>query len=357
MPTSDGLVLLSAAGVGAVAVAVDLLAVVLERAAVAGLPLLLLFVVPSSVVPGGLGDLPFVLGALGWLGLLLVEGSERVGRWGTPMRSSVPGGDDSSLGRVGRRIGVAAVGMAVVVPALVPGLDARLAGGTGGGSGGDGGGSSEAQTFNPITRLRDQLTLPRPVPLLVYRTDDPEPDYLRLTTLDVWNGSGWSSSKLVVDRRRGRVQAGIPTPVGDRADHRVVHVKIAPVEDHLDVRWLPVPFGPTRVDVKGTWLWDAASQTVFSASSSTRGLPPYTVTASRALPDRDALALAQVSGIDPAVRKRYGAPLKVAPDVQRLTDKLVAGKRTGYDKALALQTFFTDPRNGFVYDLTASQPA
>ncbi|MGZ6827202.1 MAG: DUF3488 domain-containing protein, partial [Mycobacteriales bacterium] len=194
VPTSDGLVLLSAAGVGAVAVAVDLLAVVLERAAVAGLPLLLLFVVPSSVVPGGLGDLPFVLGALGWLGLLLVEGSERVGRWGTPMRSSVPGGDDSSLGRVGRRIGVAAVGMAVVVPALVPGLDARLAGGTGGGSGGDGGGSSEAQTFNPITRLRDQLTLPRPVPLLVYRTDDPEPDYLRLTTLDVWNGSGWSSS-------------------------------------------------------------------------------------------------------------------------------------------------------------------
>jgi hypothetical protein len=359
VPTSTGLVLLSAAGVGAVAIAVDLLAVVLERAALAGVPLLVLFVIPSAVLPGGLGALPFVLGALGWLGLLLVEGSDRVGRWGTPMRSALPaGGEDSSLGRVGRRIGFAAVSLAVLVPSVVPGLDHRLVGGgSGSGTGpGDGGGSSQARTFNPITRLRDQLTLPKPVSLLIYRTDDPQPDYLRLTTLDLYNGSGWSASNLVADRESARVQDGVPKPVGDVAQHRDLKVKIAPVQDHLDVHWLPVPFGPTKVNVKGTWLWDPASQTVFSASSTTRGLPAYTVTASRVLPDRDVLARAEVNGIDPKISKQYGQRLQVTAAVQALTDRLVAGKTTEYDKALAIQTYFTDPRNGFVYDLRSSQP-
>ena len=54
VPVSTGLVLLTTAGVGAVALVVDLIAVVLDRAAVAGLPLLALFAVPAAVLPEGL---------------------------------------------------------------------------------------------------------------------------------------------------------------------------------------------------------------------------------------------------------------------------------------------------------------
>ncbi len=361
VPTTDGLVLLSAAGVGATAVLVDLVAVVLDRAAAAGLPLLLLFAVPSAVLPGGLGGLPFVLGAIGWLGLLLVEGSERVGRWGTPMRSSLPGarpgGDDSSLGRVGRRIGFAAVGMAVVVPALVPGLDHRLlGGGTGGGSGG-GSGASQATTYNPITRLKDELSLPQPRTLFVYRTDDPNPDYLRMTTLDQYSGSGWSASKLEADRQNAKVQNGVPVPVGESGARRDLTMQIAVDHDHLDVHWLPVPFGPRKVDVSGSWLWDPTSQTVFSASQTTKNLPPYTVTASRVLPDRGALAAAQLAGIDPAVSRAYGTGLDVTPYVRELTSQLVSGRSSEYDKATAIQAYFRSPHSGFVYDLHASPAA
>jgi transglutaminase-like putative cysteine protease len=360
VPTRTGMVLLSAAGVGAIAVLVDLVAVVLDRAAVAGLPLLLLFAVPSAVLPGGLGGLPFVLGAIGWLGLLLVEGSERVGRWGTPMRSSLPGGrpgvEDSSLGRVGRRIGFAAVGVAVLVPALIPGLDHRLIGGGNGSGAGDGGGSSQATTYNPITRLRDELSLPTPRTLLVYRTDDPNPDYLRMTTLDQFSGTGWSASKLEADRQTARVQSGIPTPVGDGGAHRDLTMKIAVDHDHLDVYWLPVPFGPKKVEVKGTWLWDRSSQTVFSASRTTKNLEPYTVTASRVMPDRDALALAGTGSIDPTIRKSYGKAVTVTPYVRDLTVRIVASKTSEYDKAAAIQAYFTNPHNDFRYDLHASQP-
>ena len=359
VPTTQSLMLLTAAGVGGVAVLVDLVAVVLDRAAVAGLPLLLLFAVPSAVLPGGLGGLPFVLGAIGWLGLLMVEGSERVGRWGTPMRSSLPGarpgGDDSSLGRVGRRIGFAAVGMAVVVPLLVPGLDHRLVGGTG--TGGEGGsGSSSQRTFNPITRLKDQLTLPKPVQLLQYRTDDPSPDYLRMTTLDQYTGDGWQASELSASPERDQVQKGIPSPLGDNGPHRELTMRVQVDSDHLEVRWLPVPYGPTRIAVEGTWLWEHLSQTVFSAKRTTRDLPSYTVAASRPLPDREALAAASVSAVPQEIDKRYGTDIKVAPSVRTLTASIIAGKTSEYDKAVAIQAWFDAPVNGFVYSFKPSLP-
>mgnify|MGYP003298027267 CR=1 FL=1 len=44
--------------------------------------------------------------------------------------------------------------------------------------------SRTTTTYNPITKLRDDLRLPRPRLVLTYRTDDPAPDYLRMTTLD-----------------------------------------------------------------------------------------------------------------------------------------------------------------------------
>ena len=148
VPTSPELVMLAVLGTGAVTVAVDTLAVVLRKVAVTGLPLLVLFAVPSGVLPGGLGVVAFVLGAAGWLGLLLADSSDRVSRWGTPLRSARAAQGDPSLGRVGRRIGAAALGVAAVVPVLVPGLDGRLLAGTG--TGGGLGGSRSTTTYNPL---------------------------------------------------------------------------------------------------------------------------------------------------------------------------------------------------------------
>lgn len=348
VPTGDGLVLLSAAGVGVVAVLVDLLAVTRQRAAMAGLPLLALFAVPAAVVPGGLGGLPFVLGAAGWLLVLLVEGRDVVDRWGSSPQN-VPLGA-SSLGRMSRRIGVSALGVAVIVPLLVPGLNRTLVGGTGGA--GDGpGGSSSAHTYNPITRLQSQLLLPKPHLLFAYSTDDPDPDYVRMTTLDRYDGNGWSASPLSQRREGSQVQKGIPAPVDDGATHQDLTMRVTMNGARLDVFWLPLPYGPTKVDVQGTWLWDPASQTAFSASRTTKNLPTYTVSASRVLPDRQSLAAASSSDIDAGVRTRYATGIPVTDAVRRLTEQVVAGRRSPYARAVALQDWFTDADNGFVYDL------
>ena len=76
VPTSPGLVLLAVLGAGGIALLVDTLAVTLRQAALAGLPLLLLFAVPSAVLPDGLGVVPFLAGAAGWMGLLLADAGD-----------------------------------------------------------------------------------------------------------------------------------------------------------------------------------------------------------------------------------------------------------------------------------------
>ena len=355
VPTHPGLTLMAVLGVAAVALVVDVIAVLLARAAVAGLPLLVLFAVPSAVRPGGVGWLPFALGAAGWLALLLVEGGDRVGRWGTPLKAARPERgavyEDTSLGRVGRRIGAAALGVAVVVPAMIPGLDTRLLGG-GDGMGFGEGGSRTTTTYNPITKLRNDLRQPTPRPVLSYETDDPTPDYLRLTTLDRFTDAGWSASKLTGSTERDGVKDRLPRPVGLDGDPLETQTRIT--IRGLDAQWLPTPFPPREVDVRGPWLYDARSETIFGIRVGTRRLKDsYTVRASEVAPDREVLAAALDTGLPTDVRQ-YALMPTVTNAVKRLTDQVVAGQTTPYGKVAAIQRFFTDPRSNFEYS-TSSQ--
>lgn len=356
VPAKPGLVLLAVLGVGAIAVLVDLLAVTCRQAAVTGLPLLLLFAVPAVVLPNGLGWWPFALGAAGWLGLLLADGSDAVSRWGTPLRAAGRGPvtRDPSLNRVGRRIGAAALGVAVIVPALVPGLDGGL---LGGGEGGGGlGGSRTTTTYNPILELGGQLRLPEPGRLLLtYTTDDPAPDYLRLTTLDVFvEDAGWSSSELSADPQDDAVRAGIPTPV-DAAQVQAEPVSTSIDLGRIDGPWLPTTFPPTDIAIDGPWLWDKESQTVFSTRTSLREVDePYTVRSARLRPTAELLRGS--AGVPGEIGDVYAARPPLSAFAQQLLDRTVAGKETDYDKVAAIQSLFRNPANGFVYDKDADVP-
>ncbi len=355
VPTRPGLVLLAVLGVGGIAVLVDALAVVARRAAVAGLPLLLLFAVPATVLADGLGFLPFVLAAIGWLGLLVADGSDRVARWGTPLQTAALRGSAraSTFGRTGRRISAAALGVAVVVPLLVPGLDGRLFTGEGGGEGE--GGSRNTTTYNPLTRLAGQLRLPEPQTLLTYRTET-APEYLRLTTLDTFDErNGWSSSELSGDVTGNAVQKGIPLAVGQtRTPTRSAMTQIS-VTSRLDGPWLPVPFPPADVDIAGPWIWDAEAETVFSTRTSVgRVNAPYTVQATPLEPSGDSLRSA--SAAPSKILKTYGQPPQVTDYVRDVVARTTAGLSTDYDRVVALQQLFRDGANGFRYDVNASPP-
>ncbi len=80
-----GLVARQSRGIGLCHIAVDTLAVTWRRPAVAGLPLLALYCVPSALAPGGVGWGWFVLGAGGWLALLVADARLRFTTWGRPL--------------------------------------------------------------------------------------------------------------------------------------------------------------------------------------------------------------------------------------------------------------------------------
>ena len=346
VPPHRGLVLLVVLGVGAVAVVVDTIASLAGRAALAGLPLLVLFAVPSAVLTGGLGWLPFALGAAGWLAMLLAEGRDEVNRWGMPLQARVVG-EPAGLSRVGRRIGGAALGVAVLVPALIPGLDTRLLDGGRGGGGGGEGSSRSITTYNPIVRLRGDLTLPEPVDVLRYTTTDPDPDYLRMTTLGVYDGKEWRQETLNGNLRENGLSQALPVPAGRSAGAAVRSVEALVDVLQLDAYWLPAPATPARVSVTGPWMWDAKSESVFATRTDTQEVEPYRVVANRVLPDSQQLESAGTA-VPPEVQP-YDTPVEVTAPVEALTARVVAGEASDYGKAAALQAFFQDDDERFEY--------
>jgi hypothetical protein len=85
VPELAGLVLLSTAGIGLTAIVTDLIAVRLRSAALAGLPLLVLFTVPVAInAPHSQlsTGIIFCLGTAGYLAMLSADGRERIRVWG-----------------------------------------------------------------------------------------------------------------------------------------------------------------------------------------------------------------------------------------------------------------------------------
>lgn len=77
VPDTDPLLFIAVLGVGGVAVLVDVLAVGLRRPALAGLPMLAIYSVPVAVYVDSVPAAPFVVGAAGYLWLLVTDNVDR----------------------------------------------------------------------------------------------------------------------------------------------------------------------------------------------------------------------------------------------------------------------------------------
>lgn len=359
VPVGDGIWLLVAAGVLAVAVLVDLIAVTLRAPAAAGLPLLALYCVPSAVVLDGLSWRYFVAAALGWLLLLAHDASARVLRWGRllPRWGSASGGstlaaDTGALSATGRRLGVAAIAAAVLLPALAPGLaEAQLT--RGGQAGGDDrlGGIS---VINPVLTLRDNLSPRSDVEVLRYTTTQTALAPLRILTADNFDGTTWKPSVTNVPRRQ-RVSRGLPDPPGLANDvarqGQTMRIQVGPT---LDQDFLPLPYPSRSVDIKGVWLYDATSLNVLGDGETVRN-KDYSVEYLAVSPTVQQLR-ASTEPPD-AIRTTYTRLPRSLPDVVRKrAAEVTRGASTKYDQAMALQQWFRES-GGFTYSTQAPSDA
>jgi transglutaminase-like putative cysteine protease/uncharacterized membrane protein YhaH (DUF805 family) len=347
VPTHDGLVLITVIGVAVVALIVDLLTVTVRRAALAGLPLLALYTLCAATSHHGVNAFGFIASGFGFLVLLYVDSRERVNRWGTATGASRQGRQATTraaseylpvaTASLGSRIGVAAIGISVVVPLLIPGIHAGFHGHGSGGSG-DGGGS--VTTIDPIVSVDHDLESSVDAPVLSYRTSASTPGYLRMTSLDNLSEGSFTASAL-----NAPVSARVTNGLGVLPPSTQRITTSITVSDEDAFRWLPMPSTALSVSVPGDWRYDPQTATAFSASDTTQGLH-FTVVSSPNLPTPSQLA--QEPRTVAATMADDLAHSRIDPQVRTLTAQITNGANSSYDAALDIQRYLTS--NLFSYN-------
>jgi transglutaminase-like putative cysteine protease len=360
VPELRGMVLLAAAGIGITALLTDLIAVRLGSAALAGLPLLLLFTEPFtlSVSRGFFGTtIAFCVSVAGYLALLSSEARDRIREWEHPNPTARDEPDTRTLAAAGRRVGFASVIVALCLPLFIPGLHTtRLFGGQpgiggNGGGGGSGGGGNGAVGFpDPGSQVSNELRNPRTQLELTYTTtNNSDPAYLPIYTLDQLTDSGWRQSPPdLVSASTSLPKAPGVTASGLSVAKQTTTIKFAPgviTEPHGT---LPVPYPATSVKANGTLQADRATLMVFDTGVPFGGLS-YQVTSLDEEPSLETLRAAppppvSVTGPYLSVPSPYD-PLKP------LARSITKDAKNPLDDAIALQNYLSD--GAFKYTLKA----
>jgi transglutaminase-like putative cysteine protease len=361
VPELAPMVLLAAGGIGIAALLTDWMAVRLGSAALAGLPLLLLFTEPFtlSVGRGFLGTtVAFCVGIGGYLGLLSSEGKDRIREWESQDPAARTAPDTKALAAAGRRVGVASVAVALILPLVIPGLHVtRLFGGQAGIGGRPGAGAGAGAVGFPSDdtqlsqTLSSELDTPRAT-VLVYTTAAEQPDYLQIYVLDKLTDSGWSLFSQ--PESLAHVTSTLPLPPGltSTSSAKLVSTKIQIARDvgQDDLGALPVPYPTITVKAKGNLEADRSTLMLLDQGTAIGGLS-YEVTSLTDSPTGQALNSATTP---PAtIRDNYLEVPSSYDSLRKLAESVVkqAGAKTPLQKAVALQDWLAD--GGFKYTLKA----
>ncbi|GAA4960882.1 transglutaminase TgpA family protein [Actinoplanes utahensis] len=354
VPDRDGLLFVTVLGVGVVAIVVDLLTAVLRRPALAGLPMLAIYSIPVAVYLDSVPALPFVIGAAGFMWLLVADNVDRVRRFGrrfTGDGRDVDVWEPSPLAAAGRRIGVVGVLVAVALPLVVPtvtgGLLTQLTqSGAGPGTGPGGGGAGRINLF---ASLSGQLSHSNTVQLLKVTTNEPDPFYLRFGVADVLTTSGFAHQAP----KGNSLADGLPDPrrvQGTGNADYAQYTATVEITNNLQQTMAPLYSYTTEVrELGGAWSYDQNQQVLYSARNTTRG-QKYTFTYQRASYPPNLLKRAQPLESGDPLRAYTTTPGDANVNAEVI--KLTAGKTNDYDKVRAIYNFFSK-ENGFSYDLNA----
>jgi transglutaminase-like putative cysteine protease len=320
------LLFLLAVGLGAVAALADVVGVSLRSPALVGI-LAVGLVVPPSIFSGEIDLVAYVAVGVAFLLVLRVSGR----------RPSAPAAAASSRASA-LVVGAAAVAVTVVAATLVPAFSSSSIIRPGGDASGSG--------VSELADLGRDLQRPGNRSHFTYQTTSPVRQYLRLLTLDRFEGTQWSASgdHPTTEQSDGE-RVVVPGLSGEvAAEEETVEVQIAGLVGDL----LPVPFPSVAIDgLDGEWEWDTDGLTVSSGSSSVEG-QEYTVTSLLLEPTAEQLRSAPAdypSEVTPFLE----LPDEVPDRLRAVFDEVTAGTTTGYDAAFAIQQYL---REDFSYSVS-----
>lgn len=367
VPVDDrpGFLFLSTAGVGFVAILVDLLAVGLRRPALAGLPMLAIYAVPVEINPGSVSVIAFAIGAAGFMWLLVTDNIDRVRLFGRRFTGEGRGVDmwePSPLATVGRRIALIGMLLAIVIPIATPGLGRGLIPALGGGAGtGNGTGTCRGTCMNGsvnlFANLEGQLNDTTTTVLATVKTDGNEfPEYLRFGVADTLTKNGFAPSSP----SGHPISQGLPNPpftntngLGAGQVDFTKHTATVTIKG-LRLPMLPVYLAPKTGSTTGIpdgYYFDPDTAVIFSNKSTTAG-QTYSFTYDQ--PDYgQGDALRGAPGLTPTdpMEVAYGRPPTEVAKVSQIVDEQTKGATNEYDIVMRLYDYFSRD-NGFSYQLT-----
>jgi transglutaminase-like putative cysteine protease len=349
VPESAELLCLVVVAVGLAAIAVHTLAVSAAAPASAGLVLLCVVTVPATASDRLLPWWSFTLSALGFALLLAVDSRHRQLVWGPSA------GSGRHIGAAPAAVAVTAGAMvvALLVGATVTAVGTGRSASTGTGTGQPGSGIG----LNPFTSLHGQLSSGDAVALFRIRGLGQRAypgTYLRALTLSRFTTRvGWQRGPLdgavpAGEERTERLPlpAGVSTPLSGS----ILRVQIEPI-NYVD-NWLPTFGYPLALaGVSQDWNYDPNAITIFSRHR--QRAEPYAELGVLPASDPQLLRAAGPAGGAPlsTVDSRYLDAAGVDQRVGQLATQVTAGTRTAFDATVALTRWFTQPSNGFRYDL------
>ncbi|MEO5921406.1 MAG: DUF3488 and transglutaminase-like domain-containing protein [Pseudolysinimonas sp.] len=288
---------------------VDLAVSVLRAPALAAAPLLTLLALPVVVRPDIADPLWFMVTAILFLVIL------RLGR--RPSSTAVLA-----------LMSTIVIGGSLLTPTFLPEV-VEDPGPIGGGV---------ATGINPLINLGDDLRRGEAVTALTYTTTAGAGVYLRLATLDQFNGRSWSPTLIESDPDHTVAEFPRPIGLGDRIDRELFAANVQVGE--ISGRWLPLPYpSQTVTGVTGSWYWEPNGLSARSGDSGVRG-QQYEVTFLDVKPNLEqvSIAMPDPGGDDPWL----ALPARLPESIAATAAEVTAAGVTSYDKAILLQTYFTD---------------
>ncbi len=198
-------------------------------------------------------------------------------------------------------------------------------------------GSSGTIGLSPLTTLRGSLKKSDPVNILT-ASGLSGPDYFRTVALTTWtNNQGWSLGPLEADVSDISGTLGSSPAVTDR--------RITVSTENYQDRFLPVLTGTSSITgLSDSWNFDSTLDTVFRDDKVKPG--NYLLSVDETKPSAaDLEADTVVSGGD---LTETGS---LAQSVRDTAQQVTQDESGAFDKARALEEWFTNPANGFVYSL------
>jgi len=287
--------------------------------ALTALPILTLLVIPVAVRANIAEPYWYVFAAVGYLALL------RIGRRRTTGASVI-------------LLGAAVVAGSFVVSSIFPPVEQSPDQATSGGV---------STGINPLINLGDDLRRGAPVTAVTYTTSNNEAVYLRLATLDTFDGRSWSPTLVGPGSKNSLAKfpsaVGLSTAV--KQSKRTASVTVGGIQGN----WLPVPYPTTKVTgATGTWFWEADGLSVRSTDDSIGG-QTYSASFLDVQPD---LAQLRSATTNQTVSKSYlGLPSELPSIITETANSVTGSATTDYDRALALQSYFRSA--AFTYSTSA----